>query len=82
VYLIVLLAVIDIMSHHSKLLSLLLGLELLIELPSTLVVRTVMNEDTAITEVASTSFIVVLASFRVIIYSCGVSNESRGSDRA
>ena len=52
-YFIVLFAIVDIVSHKSQLLSLLLSLEFLVELPATFVVRTIMDENTRVTEVAS-----------------------------
>jgi hypothetical protein len=51
-YFIVLFAIIDIMPHELQLLSLLLSLEFLVELPATFVVRTIMNENARIPEVA------------------------------
>jgi hypothetical protein len=51
-YFIVLFAIIDIMTHEPQLLSLLLSLKFLVELPTTFVVRTIMDENTRITEVA------------------------------
>ena len=52
-YFIVLFAIVDIMAHESKLLSLLLSLEFLVKLPTTFVVRTIMDENTRVSEVAS-----------------------------
>ena len=52
-YFIVLFAIVDIMSHESQLLSFLLSLKFLVKLPTTFVVRTIMDENTRITEVAS-----------------------------
>lgn len=51
-YFIILLAIIDIMPHEPQLLSLLLSLKFLVELPTTFVVRTIMDENTRVTEVA------------------------------
>jgi hypothetical protein len=51
-YFIVLFTIVDIMSHESQLLSLLLSLELLVELPTTLVIGTIMDKDARVPEVA------------------------------
>jgi hypothetical protein len=51
-YFIVLFAIIDIMTHEPQLLSLLLSLKFLVELPTAFVVRTIMDENTRVTEVA------------------------------
>ena len=52
-YFIVLFAIVHIMPHEPQLLSLLLSLEFLVKLPTTFVVRTIMDENTRVTEVAS-----------------------------
>jgi len=80
-YLIVFLTIIDFMAHHFHLFPFDFSFEFLVELPSRFVVRTVMNKNATIPKIAPTSLIPILASFRVIIDPCRVSDECRGTDR-
>ena len=69
-------------SHQSQLFALLLCFKLLVELPSWLVIRTIMDEDATVSEVAPACLVPVLAALRVIVDSCCITNKGWGTYRA
>ena len=80
-YLVIFLIIIYFMTHHFHLFSFDFMFEFLVKLPSRFVVRAVMNKNATISEIAPTSLVPILASFRVIIYPCRISDKCRGADR-
>lgn len=80
--LVVFLSVISIMAHEFELLALLLSLKFLVELPTGLVVRAIMDEDATVSKVAAASLVPVFAALWVVVNTRCVSDEGRRAHRA
>ncbi len=78
--LIVFLFIINLMTHHFKLLSFHFSFELLVELPTTFVVTTVVNKDATVSEITPPCLIKVLAALWIVVHTSGITDESRCSD--